>query len=354
MKKYASALSAVALILTMIICFSGCGIVDFARSAIQKNKTEVSTGETTQVYNSIYPGNQSVTNSATNSTIVIPSVSGGSTSTQAPTNNSYGSNSGVTTPTTPQQPEIPTLNSDTTQETQTQADKEPETQVTQTESSVETTAKNEEITEEQLEELSVKELQDLLFATKDPNTAGKILEIAGFEYDEEQGIYYSQMNPLQRKFGFNLVYDMAAPMVGMVYDTKRIEFNYDNREWMIQLWKGQYGMTSGAEIGLYNRDPSRNFQYDCADDEDLIEMQFDFYNQNEFVFSRGPEKHWWLTGFKVFHIGVPILIDLDMKLKFTDKQMAQAFAQSLRTVAATSLLDPIKYEIKGSTVTIKW
>ncbi len=208
--------------------------------------------------------------------------------------------------------------------------------------------------EEELEDLSVKELQDLLFATDDPNTAGQILEIAGFEYDDEQGIYYSQMNPLQRKFGFNVAYDMAAPIAGMVYDTKRIEFEYDDREWMIQIWKGQYGITSGAEIGLYNRDPSRNFQYDCADDEDLIEMQFDFYNQNELVFSRGPEKHWWLTGFKVFHIGVPILIDLDMTLKFTDKQMAQSFVKSLKKTASTSFLDPMTYKVSGSTVYIHW
>ena len=162
------------------------------------------------------------------------------------------------------------------------------------------------------------------------------------------------MNPLQRKFGFNRVYDMAAPIAGMIYDTRRIEFEYDGREWMVQIWKGQYGITSGAEIGLYNRDPERNFQYDCADDEDLIEMQFDFYNQDELVFSRGPEKHWWLTGFKVFNAGVPILIDLDMTLTFTDKQMAQAFVNSLKKTAATSLMDPITYKKTGSIVEIHW
>lgn len=347
MRKYANVVSTIALILTMIICFSGCGIVDFARSAIKKNNTEVSGVETPQDSSIIVPGNQSVTNSA----VISPSASGNNSNKNTNTNSNKPDTTQGTTPTTQ------VGNNDvTSQSSKPSANNKPQKdpQENETQPNKKPPVTDENITEEDLKEMPIKDVQDLLFATEDPNTAGKILELAGFEYDEKQGIYYSQMNPLQRKFGFNLVYDMAAPMTGMIYDTKRIEFNYDNREWMIQIWKGQYGMTAGAEIGLYNRDPSRNFQYDCADDEDLIEMQFDFYNQNEFVFSRGPEKHWWLTGFKILHIGMPILIDLDMKLKFTDKLMAQAFVKSLRDVAGTSLLDPIKYQINGSTVTIQW
>ena len=328
MKRYARPISSIALLLVIVICFSGCGIVDFTRSIFHKENTDVNVdlGDT-QFNNNVTNNNQNVTGTVD----VTPPSTQAQTHTPV-TNNNANNSSSNNTATKP--------NNNTQQNTQSNTTTAP--------------VVTEPITDEELEELSVKELQDLLFATKDPNTAGKILQIAGFEYDEEQGIYYSQMNPLQRKFGFNLVYDMAAPMVGMLYDTKRIEFEYAGREWMIQIWKGQYGITSGAEIGLYNRDPERNFQYDCADDEDLIEMQFKFYNQDELVFSRGPEKHWWLTGFKVFHVGVPSLIDLDMKLTFTDKQMAQAFVNSLKKTAATSLMDPITYKKTGSTVEIHW
>ena len=323
MKRFAKPISAIAMLLVIVFCFSGCGIVDFTRSILRKDNTNVSANLTdTQEYGDTTGNNQNVTNSAN----VVPP------STQAQTHTPVTNNGGSTNATTPN------TNQNTTSATVTDSVTEP-------------------LTDEEMEELTVKELQDLLFATKDPNTAGKILTIAGFEYDEAQGIYYSQMNPLQRKFGFNRVYDMAAPLAGMIYSTKRIEFEYDGREWMIQIWKGQYGITSGAEIGLYNRDPERNFQYDCADDEDLIEMQFKFYNQDELVFTRGPEKHWWLTGFKVFHAGVPILIDLDMTLTFTDKQMANAFVKSLKkstTSDLSSLMDPITYEQNGSTVKIHW
>ncbi len=329
MKRYARPISSIALLLVIVICFSGCGIVDFTRSIFHKENTDVtaSLGDT-QTNNDVTNNNQNVTGSVN----IIPPSTQAQTHTPVTNNNITNNSASNNTATKPDNSSNQTTQNNTTT----------------------TPAVTEPITDEELEELTVKEIQDLLFATKDPNTAGKILKIAGFEYDEEQGIYYSQMNPLQRKFGFNVVYDMAAPIAGMIYDTKRIEFEYDGREWMIQIWKGQYGITSGAEIGLYNRDPERNFQYDCADDEDLIEMQFDFYNQNELVFSRGPEKHWWLTGFKVFHAGVPLLIDLDMTLKFTDKQMAQAFVRSLKKTASTSLIDPITYKVEGSTVHIHW
>jgi hypothetical protein len=245
MKRFAKPVSAIAMLLVIVICFSGCGIVDFTRSIFHKDNTDVSVNiGNTQINGNVTNNNQNATDSAD---VIPPSTQA---QTQMPVTNNGGSN-GTTKPNTSQSGQSNTTPTNT-----------PVADTT------------EPISDEQLENLTVKELQDLLFATKDPNTAGKILQVAGFEYDEEQGIYYSQMNPLQRKFGFNRVYDMAAPLAGMIYSTKRIEFEYEGREWMIQIWKGQYGITSGAEIGLYNRDPERNFQYDCADDEDLIEMPF--------------------------------------------------------------------------------
>jgi hypothetical protein len=312
MKKYAGLISAVALVLVVIIAISASGLIDHARSLIKEEETTTATTVPT-----------------VGTTVGVVGTTPGATTTQPTT-------SDTTTPTLSPESNLPTQGADGSI---------PDTTLP---------PNNEEYTKEELEDLSVHELQNLLFSTTNPNTAGKILEIAGFEYDAEQCIYYSQMNPLQRKFGFNFVYDMAAPMVGMLYDTKRIEFEYGGKEWMVQLWKGQYGATAGAEIGLYSRDPDRAMQYDCANDEELITMQFDFYNMDEYVFSRGPEKHWWLTGFKVFHIGIPSFITMDMMLDFEDNYMANAFERALREVAAESLFDPVVYERQGSTFYIEW
>ncbi len=333
MKKAARLISAIALTLTIIICFSGCGLVDLTRSLVNTdnyettkgssdNKTTSADNDMTEYSEGDVTINVTVTPSSTdtsNTTATDPSTTQpATTKPNTTTNNSSGNaGSGNTNNTT-------NKNEPTTAKPNTNIEEEP-----------------------------VKDVQDLLFAT-DPNTASKILTTAGFAYDEEQGIYYTPLYPWQRYFGYNVGFDMAAPLAGMIFDTKRIEFEYKGKEWMIQLWKGQYGITAGAEIGLYNRDPEKVMQYDCADDEDLIEMQFDFYNQGKYVFSRGPEKHWWLTGFKVFHMGIPFTITLDMTLKFTDNEMATAFMQSLKQQQHTDFLNPIKYKRTGSTIRVIW
>lgn len=317
MKKYAGLIAAIAVVLVVAICFAASGVIDHARTLVKEDETAKAT---TTVSGDTTIGVVGTTGTATapDNTTTLPSTPDTTVSVSFPDTDApvQGDNTGSADTTAP--------------------------------------STDEEYTEEELQDLSVHELQNLLFNTTNPNTAGKILEFAGFEYDAEQCIYYSQMNPLQRKFGFNFVYDMAAPMAGMIYDTKRIEFEYGGKEWMIQLWKGQYGATAGAEIGLYSRDPDRAMQYDCANDEELITMQFDFYNMNEYVFSRGPERHWWLTGFKVFHIGIPSFITMDMMLDFDDNYMANAFERALREVAAESFIDPIVYERQGSAFYIEW
>jgi hypothetical protein len=141
----------------------------------------------------------------------------------------------------------------------------------------------------------------------------------------------------------------------MYYSTAKIYFTYDNKDWMMEIWKGQYGITAGAEIGFYNKPNDRVMKhYDCVTDEEMLTMSFDFYNMDEFVFSRGPEKHWWLTGFKIFHVGIPFTITLDMELTFTDNEMATAFLHSLKKQQNTDLLNPIKYKRTGKTIRIIW
>ncbi len=317
MKKYARLFSAIALILAIITCFSGCSLAEFTRSIITKD-------------NEITSGDLSNQNSST-----LPQGS------EEPTTNVISV--GVQDSTT-QKEESTTKKKDNT----------PTKKPTQSTPDKPTTTKKNYGTG--VTETPVKDIQDYLWDSTNPNDAQKILKVAGFEYDDKQGIYYSQMNPLQRQFGFNFVYDTAAPIAGMIYDTERLEFIYNDKEWMIQLWKGQYGITSGGEVGLYNRDPEKVMQYDCADDSELIVMQYDFYNMGEYVFSRGPEKHWWLTGFKVFNMGIPFMITMDITLKFTDNQMASAFLVALKKAqkSTNALMNPINYKRTGSTIRFIW
>ena len=198
-------------------------------------------------------------------------------------------------------------------------------------------------------------VQDVLFNTQDESKARKILVAAGFDYDPVQDVYFTQLDSWQRNFGFNSVYDTAAPMVGMIYSTAKIYFTYDDKDWMMEIWKGQYGITAGAEIGFYNKPTDRVMKhFDCVTDEEMLTMSFDFYNMDELVFTRGPEKHWWLTGFKFLHVGIPSFITLDMTIEFPDRKMANAFEKGLKDEQKKQITDPIKYTRSGDTFNIEW
>jgi hypothetical protein len=90
------------------------------------------------------------------------------------------------------------------------------------------------------------------------------VEVAGFDYDPEQDIIFSRMDAVQRRFG----YDASALLMSAVIDCEPIFFDFGGKTWMIELWKGQYGLETGCEIGVYNRstDSGDSFVYAFLDD----------------------------------------------------------------------------------------
>ena len=350
-KKYKKIIPAISLVFILVLLFTGCGASTLISSIFNKNTppvTDVPPVEDVGSDNSQNYDNSSdyIDNTqqveTTSSFVVTPSTTLAPAAPAAPATTAAASSGEKKQPAT------------------TAAAKQPATTekaapATTAASQPETTKPIDELTEEDISKLSVHEIQNMLFDTEDPNIAGKILTLAGFAYDADQAIYYSTLNPWQRFFGFNVIYDIAAPRVGMVYDTTRIYFDYDNRDWMIQIWKGQYGITAGAEIGLYNKPKDRVVpQYACAKDEDLITMKFDLYNGGKYVFTRGPEKHWWLTGFKIFNVGISFMLEMDMTLEFPTREMALAFEKGLKKSIAQQLVDPMTYTRSGKTFNIKW
>lgn len=78
---------------------------------------------------------------------------------------------------------------------------------------------------------------------KDINDA---LELYGFRYDNTNDIICSNMYSWQREVGYCRFYDEVAPVLNMIIDSEPIYFEYDNIRWLIEFWKGQYGMTTGG------------------------------------------------------------------------------------------------------------
>lgn len=123
--------------------------------------------------------------------------------------------------------------------------------------------------------------------------------LAGYLFDSDGNFFFTSDDPWQRNFGYNQAFDTAAPFVSIYMDTMRLKFRYDNRDWMIQFWKGQYGLAFvGAEIGVYTKPLDREVDhYDAASDEDALYMSMTGYRDDQVIFSREYTKYWWCTGF---------------------------------------------------------
>lgn len=152
----------------------------------------------------------------------------------------------------------------------------------------------------------------------------------GFVYDQQKNIFYSRKDAWQRKFGYGKIYDEMAPVMNMIIDCEPIYFEYDNRRWMIECWKGQYGITTGAEIGIYvegerddQKDPEDVF-YECVSEEEELPMEMTLYKNGRKVFQR-QENHWWLTGFELGEFSWPGELMMKTAITFRNHEMLEAF-----------------------------
>lgn len=191
----------------------------------------------------------------------------------------------------------------------------------------------------------------------DNDSLDEIIEDSGYLYDSEQDIYYSHMNPWQRKFGYCRIYDEASAPLGMIIDCEPIYFEYDGKRWLIEFWKGQYDLTTGCEIGIYTTEgPDLDIPgifngtfYNCASDSDRLLMSYSIKKNNEILFIR-EDKHWWLTGFKLGEFSKPSELTMDINITLKNWTMRNAFIKGLKN-AGYSDNEIIQ---NGNTVSLKY
>lgn len=181
---------------------------------------------------------------------------------------------------------------------------------------------------------------------------GKIILAAGFRYDKNQGIFYSDTQSWQRNFGYTSAYDAMASVGGMYYDTIRLKFTYGEHDYMFQLWKGRYGITTGAEMGLYYKDKGASDKfYKCAPDSEMIVMSFALYRNDELYMTRGPERHWWLTGFKLFDVAPPDELTMHCTYFMENTEMADELEKS---VIDYGFIKNVNYQRVQNRITVVW
>ena len=186
------------------------------------------------------------------------------------------------------------------------------------------------------------------------NIYGTGLAGTGFEADVYDLTVYTVVNSWQRKFGFSLLYDViSATNPAFNYVTRRFKFEYADKEWMLQIWKGNYALvTNGGEIGIYCREKgSSNPFYAAAADEDMLEFSMEIYYGDELLVARGPVTHWWLTAFK---LSPTLYLPDSLTMNFT---VTAKDAEELNALTAAIDADPahdVNYNVSGLTVYGTW
>lgn len=163
-----------------------------------------------------------------------------------------------------------------------------------------------------------------------------LLEPFGYAYVPSQDVFTSRMDAWQKDFGYSAFYDKAAPHIGIVVDSLPVYFNYDGRTWLIEFWKGQYGINTGCEIGVYRADRILDKNeldhtlFKSLDTLYMPELSFALYNdKKDMEIAQLCGRHWWLTAFKPGLFSTPSNLSLCSCVTLYSHEMASAFANAL-------------------------
>lgn len=178
---------------------------------------------------------------------------------------------------------------------------------------------------------------------------------SGFNFNLNEAITYATVNCWMRNFGFCVTYDILANSMPIFfrYNTRRFHFEYDGLEWMIQIWKGNYLIANGGEVGLYNRDPANKFGsfYNCATDDQLLEMSLQIYAGDELLVNQQPQPHWWVNGFSLSNrIYLPGSLTMKFTVTMRDEEMLDAFTEAIEK----NVMNDVNYTVDGLTVYVIW
>ncbi|MBQ7653511.1 MAG: DUF4474 domain-containing protein [Clostridia bacterium] len=185
----------------------------------------------------------------------------------------------------------------------------------------------------------------------------------GFLWDPLEKVFYSASDPWQRNFGYNALYDLAAPYIVLYYDTLRVKFNYGGYDWLVQFWKGQYGFVLlGAEVGVYYKPEGTSIEhYICNDNNMRLKVGYTCYDKGEVIFTRKYQDTWWLTGFvegKLDFFNDRSEMAMEIRISLNGYEMRDSFVEGLKKCGFKSgnanFSQPDTYYTNGTDVHIFW
>ena len=168
-----------------------------------------------------------------------------------------------------------------------------------------------------------------------------MIEPFGYSYLFSQDIFTSRIDAWQREFGYCTLYDKTASRFNMVFDCLPIYFDYNGRTWLIELWKGQYGINTGAEIGIYYADhilEEKEYTttlFQSVDNKDMPHFSFHLFRQGNRIADLSG-KHWWLTAFSMGRFSQPVDLYMRASVTLPDSSMVRAFTKGLINAGYTA------------------
>ncbi len=163
----------------------------------------------------------------------------------------------------------------------------------------------------------------------------ELLTPFGYYYCDRQDVVSSRNDAPQRQAGYTALFDRAALHLHMVFDALPIYFDYQGRTWLIELWKGQYGINTGAEVGVYYADgliePSQRSvaHFNAVADSDRLPISFKLCRQTD-TLALMSDRSWWLTAFLVGVFTEPDRLSMDISITFPNTAMQYSFVKALR------------------------
>ena len=159
----------------------------------------------------------------------------------------------------------------------------------------------------------------------------------GFLYDGCEDIFFSATDAWQREFGYRALFDRAAPRFHMIFDCEPVYFEYNGKTWLIEFWKGQYGINTGAEIGVYcadeilSPDQYSHAQFHSVPEDQMLPMAMTLESHGKTLLCV-KNVHWWLTGFRMGMFRCPKDLRMRISITFPDGRMKQSFVTGLKNL----------------------
>ena len=162
----------------------------------------------------------------------------------------------------------------------------------------------------------------------------ELIDPFGYYYNCNQDIFSTTINAWQREFGYTEFYNKNAHRLNIIFDSKAIYFDYNNQTWLIEFWKGQYGINAGCEVGIYCHHslvPKALHNYTLfksVDNEDMLPITISLFTK-EYTIAKLRQKHWWLTIFDLGKYTEPSELSMNIGITFPNREMMNSFIDGL-------------------------